>query len=252
MSGKPFRSYVICTAPRSGSTLLCRLLAGTGIAGNPGSHFHEPSLDDWLTDYELKAADFETRQDAVRAVFKAAIALGKGGTDIFGLRVQRRSFDYFMQQLDLLFPDKSNDVERIESAFGTTLFVHLSRADRLDQALSRVRAEQTGLWHRRSDGTELERLAPPREPHYDADAIRHHMAELAAFDQAWEAWFHQEGIIPLRITYDALSNDPQAALADVLSALHLDPTVAKSVETPTARLADALSNAWRDRFTSQR
>ncbi|HBF29284.1 Stf0 family sulfotransferase, partial [Rhizobium sp.] len=28
-----FSSYVICTSPRSGSTLLCKLLAATGISG---------------------------------------------------------------------------------------------------------------------------------------------------------------------------------------------------------------------------
>ncbi|MEM1201062.1 MAG: Stf0 family sulfotransferase, partial [Pseudomonadota bacterium] len=30
-----FDAYVICTSPRSGSTLLCKLLAPTGIAGKP-------------------------------------------------------------------------------------------------------------------------------------------------------------------------------------------------------------------------
>ena len=29
-----FDSYVICTSPRSGSTLLCQLLAATGVAGD--------------------------------------------------------------------------------------------------------------------------------------------------------------------------------------------------------------------------
>lgn len=31
----PVEAYVICTAPRSGSTLLCRMLGATGIAGQP-------------------------------------------------------------------------------------------------------------------------------------------------------------------------------------------------------------------------
>ncbi len=36
-----------------------------------------------------------------------------------------------------------SDVERIEKAFGSTLYVHLSRHNRLDQAISRVRADRT-------------------------------------------------------------------------------------------------------------
>ena len=39
-----YESYVLCTSPRSGSTLLCKLLAATGVAGNPDSYFHRPAV----------------------------------------------------------------------------------------------------------------------------------------------------------------------------------------------------------------
>ena len=252
MTSKPFRSYIICTVPRSGSTLLCGLLAATGLAGNPDSHFHSSSLDDWLDDYGLKQTDYASGEECLRAVFMHAVARGKGDTDIFGLRMQRGSFDHFMQRLGELFPGSMSDVEKIEKAFGSTLYIHLSRPDRLDQAISRVRAEQTGLWHRNADGTELERLAPPQEARYDAAAIRHHMASLAALDEAWERWFEREGIKPLRIKYDDLSKDPKLVLAQLLSKMSLEPTKAQAVETPTAKLADALSREWRVRFESER
>lgn len=243
---------MICTAPRSGSTLLCGLLAATNIAGNPNSHFHSSSLDDWLDDYDLKQTDYGSKEECLCAVFKGALARGRGDTNVFGLRMQRGSFDHFMQQLRLLLPGRMSDVERIEKAFGSTLYLHLSRPDRLGQSISRVRAEQTGLWHRNADGTELERLAPPQEAQYDATAIKRHMATLSALDEAWERWFEREAIKPLRITYDAISKDPKRVLAQVLSALHLDPTKAQSVVTPTAKLADALSREWRERFESER
>ena len=252
MTSIPFRSYMICTAPRSGSTLLCGLLVATCTGGNPDSHFHSSSLDNWLDDYDLKQTVYASREECLRAVFKCAVSRGKGDTEIFGLRMQRGSFDHFMQQLRVLFPGSMSDVERIEKAFGSTLYVHLSRPDRLGQAISRVRAEQTGLWHRNADGTELERLAPPQEARYDAAAIRHHMSSLAALDEAWERWFEREGIKPLRINYDVLSKDPKRVLAQVLSKMCLDPTKAQAVETPTAKLADALSREWRERFESER
>ncbi|MFX0547146.1 Stf0 family sulfotransferase [Roseovarius sp. S1116L3] len=243
---------MICTAPRSGSTLLCRLLSGTGIAGNPDSHFHSPSLDDWLDDYGLKLANYATKNDCLRAVFESALHRGKGDTDIFGLRMQIGSFGKFTQQLRLLLPGRMSDADRIEDAFGPTLCIHLSRSDGLGQAISRVRAEQKGQWHRNADGSDLERLAPPQEARYDANAIERHMTALAAMDAAWEGWSKREAINPLRITYDALSKDPQKVLAQVLSALKLDPSNAQSVETPTAKLADALNHAWRERFESQK
>lgn len=251
MASKPFRSYMICTTPRSGSTLLCGLLAATNAAGKPDSHFHSSSLDDWLNSYGLKQVDYVSKEEALRAAFEAALSRGKGDTGIFGLRMQRGSFDHFMQQLKLLVPGRMSDVERIEKAFGPTLYVHLSRPDRLNQAISRLRAEQTGLWHRNPDGSERERLAPPQEPRYDAAAIKRHMVALAALDEAWERWFKLEAIKPLRISYDALSKDPKRVLAQVLLALNLDPSRARSVGMPTAKLADALSREWRDRFESE-
>ncbi len=114
-----------------------------------------------------------------------------------------------------------------------------------------MRAEQTGLWHRNADGTELERLAPAQDARYDAATIKGQMAALTALDAAWERWFEREGIKPLRLTYDALSEHPQRILAEVLAALHLDPGYARSVEPPTAKLADDVSRAWRDRFESE-
>src|SRR3954452_14799076 len=39
MSGLPRLSYLVCATERSGSTLLCELLAGTGVAGRPEEVF---------------------------------------------------------------------------------------------------------------------------------------------------------------------------------------------------------------------
>ena len=79
MTGKPYRSYVICTAPRSGSTLLCGLLAATHVAGDPDSHFHATSRDAWLADYGLTRDDDASDQQTLRAIFDAAMARGDDG-----------------------------------------------------------------------------------------------------------------------------------------------------------------------------
>lgn len=49
-----FHSYVICTSPRSGSTLLCNMLAATGVAGKPKSYFHQGPITDWLSYLNLE------------------------------------------------------------------------------------------------------------------------------------------------------------------------------------------------------
>ena len=224
------------------------MLKVSGVAGAPGSLFHQPSLDAWLDYYDLTGTTFESDLDALRAVMVAARAKGRGTTDVFGLRMQRGSFAFFMDQLDRLYPGCGSDVERIEAAFGPTRFLYLKRDDKLGQAISRVIAEQTGLWHRASDGTEMERLAPPQQPEYDPAAIAGHLAELNALEAEWEAWFAQEAIAPLRLTYEALSDAPRATLGAVLGSLGLDPALADDVDIPTAKLADETSMQWRERY----
>lgn len=247
-----YAAYVLCTAPRSGSTLLCRLLADTGIAGRPGSHFHEPSLAEWLAEYELPEVRGRSERDTVAAVFDAAVDKGRGGTPIFGLRLQRHSFGFFAEKLALLHPKPAGDVARIEAAFGRTRFIHLTRADKVDQAVSLVRAEQTGLWHRAADGSELERTAPPREPAYDGAAIRAAYEQLMGYERDWAAWFDREQVSPLRLTYDDLSADPAGTLAIVLAALGLPAEAADGITPGVARLADATNREWVARFRAER
>ena len=248
MQNRKLQSYILCTAPRSGSTLLCKLLKATGIAGCPESHFHVPSFEGWLSTHDLDASDFPTKEAAISAVIEAARKAGRGRSNVFGLRMQRASFDYFMAQLEQLAPDRTSDVERIEAVFGPTLFIHLKRPDKLDQAISLVRAKQSGLWHRWSDGSDLERLSPAQEPGFNASEISRTISELTAYDTDWEQWFKQQNLSPVRIDYDALSDNPQNALATCLAALGLDPSGARTVAAPTARLADGQNARWREMY----
>ena len=246
------RAYIICTSPRSGSTLLCNLLAATGKAGSPNSHFHTPSLSGWRKAYGISRADFTDDRESLRAVFAAALRKGTGDTDLFGLRMQRGSFGFFIQQAGILYPAATSERARIEAAFGATLFIHLTRTNKLDQAISCVKAMQTGLWHRAADGRELERLSASKEPVYDAEQIAQHVAEFTSHEAEWTRWFARERLTPLRVSYDALSDNPQAVLAEVLAALGLDPEVARGIKPSVAKLADAVNQDWAARFLSER
>lgn len=247
----PYRSYVLCTSPRSGSTLLCRLLAATGIAGRPESYFHAPSVESWAAELSQPPERVGDELAFLRAVVDAAIAEGTAGTGFFGLRLQRHSFAFFTAQLARLHPGPGSDRARFEAAFGRTLFIHLTRADKLAQAVSIVKAEQSGLWHRAADGSELERLKPHQDPVYDGAAIRRHRDEMLAMDRQWRDWFAQQDIAPLSLTYDALAADPRATLARVLGALGLDERVAGGVAIGVRKLSDDTSRAWMERFQAE-
>ena len=74
--------------------------------------------------------------------------------------------------------------------------MYLSRPDKIDQEVSYLKAQQTGLWHMASDGSELERNAPPRGPTYDAAGLKTCFETMARYDHEWNDWFAQEGIEP--------------------------------------------------------
>lgn len=250
-AGGRYQSYVICTAPRSGSTLFCSLLAASRIAGNPKSYFHEPSVESWAAELTAPPPNEGSTDDYLRAVVAAAVAEGTNGTGLFGLRLQRHSFDFFLAQLALLHPGPMSDAARFRAAFGRTLFIHLTRADKVAQAVSCVKAQQTGLWHRAPDGSEIERLKAHQDPVYDGAALRRCHDEMVEADRQWLAWFQREGIQPLSLTYDALSADPRAVLRHTLRALDLDESVAEGVAVGVAKLSDETNRDWARRLRSE-
>ncbi|WP_246329243.1 Stf0 family sulfotransferase [Chthonobacter rhizosphaerae] len=244
-------SYVICTSPRSGSTLLFKMLAATGIAGRPASYFFGPSLEDWLDDLGIAPEESSWERDRLEAAFRVARLKGSGSNGVFGLRLQGHSHGFFCEKLAVLHPEGATDRERFERAFGPTLFVHLMRRDKVDQAVSYLKARQTGLWHVAPDGTELERLAPHGEPRYDHDAIQACIDMMVGYDRGWTDWFVQEGIEPVRVSYDDLSADPNGTLRHVLECLGLEPTAADGVTPGVAKLADRVNRDWVARFRAE-
>lgn len=248
MAKNGIKSYVICTSPRSGSTMLCELLAATGIAGVPNSHFHKPSIDAWLKTYRLDRTTFATREEALKAIFAAAKRRGSGDTAVFGLRLQHDSLSFFLDQLQVLHPSRHSDQERFDAEFGPTLFLYLKRDDPLDQAISRLLAEQTGLWHRKADGTDLERTSPTRPPRYDFATLNHYRQIAVAQNARWCQWFDDQAIAPLTLTYDQLAQHPNTVVSEVLTHLGLNGARAASIEHQTAKLANETNRAWRDRF----
>lgn len=248
MAENEIQSYVICTSPRSGSTMLCKLLAATGVAGAPDSHFHQPSIEAWLKTYRLDHSAFATREEALTAIFAAAKRRGTGDTDVFGLRLQHDSLSFFLDQLQVLHPSRNSDRERFEAEFGTTLFVYLKRDDPLDQAISRLLAEQTGLWHRHADGTDLERTTPTRPPGYDFATLKRYRHQAVAQNAQWCQWFDDQAIAPLTIAYEHLAEHPNAVVSQILTRLGLGDARAASIENQTAKLANETNLAWRERF----
>jgi LPS sulfotransferase NodH len=243
-----FDAYILCGTPRTGGTLLCDLLASTKVAGSPDSFYRRQIISCWAEQWSLPSREAMGGHEFDVAYLSAAIKAGRGGTAIFGLRLMRENLDELLNILDRVFPQLPSDKARLEKAFGRILYIHLSRDNKLAQAISLVKAEQSGLWHIAPDGTEIERLAPPREPEYDFKRIKEEVTTLESHDAAWDAWFSQEGIVPLRVSYEQVSADPAATLLHICERLGVKAPRADDVRPGVAKLSDQTNREWMRRY----
>ena len=246
-----FDSYIICATPRSGSTLMCDLLADTGLAGRPDSFFREQSIGSWADYWHVPKAHWTGEREFDQAYLHAVHREGTAGGRVFGMRLMWESVGYLMSMLDKHHPGLPDDHSRLQAEFGSIGYVHLSRQDKVAQAISLIKAEQSGLWHRNADGSERERLKPAEDVAFDSERLLNEIAQYESDDAAWNAWFARHGIEPLRITYEALSERPQEMVARVLSAIGVDSRAAAHGGPRTAKLADNESRDWYQRLLGQ-
>src|SRR5688572_17098310 len=99
-----FDAYIICGTPRTGSTLLCNLLVSTKRAGNPDSFYRRQTISWWAQEWNLPSPDTMTEKEFSIVFLAAAITAGKGGTDIFGLRLMRENLGELSAILDQIYP----------------------------------------------------------------------------------------------------------------------------------------------------
>jgi len=245
---RPEQSYFLCTMPRSGSTLLCDLLAQTGVAGKPNSFFRPQSMADFAADWDIPA---QTIAGFDRSYVETALTQGTAGTGCFGMRIMWHNLLPLTARLMQVYAPSTTDLDCLQAAFGPLKFIQLARADKVAEAVSLDIAEQSGLWHRNADGSERERVAPAAEPVYDHARLRAAYQEVTVGTAAWKAWFAQHGINPLHISYEALAAAPTQQLRRVLAYLGADPDRATGIMPTTARLADPRNRAWADRFRAE-
>jgi len=231
------RSVLICTTPRSGSTLLCRYLAATGRAGAPQEYLLEAALP---VLYERQGAvDFPayfeallTREVTPNGVFAAKLM---GAPDAFAGYLAR------LRELPGLAGPERPAHELLAAAFPGVRYVWLTRRDRVRQAISLQRAQGSGVWQ----STQAAGARPEEPAPLDLGALDDRLGDLVAWDAHWEDFFAAAGVRPATIVYEDLVRDPGAGVRELLAALEIElPADWKPGPPERARLADDTSERW--------
>jgi LPS sulfotransferase NodH len=270
-SATPKISYLICTTPRSGSTLLCELLRCSGIAGRPDEYFqqlrstglpmrprdyldgvaadilpplvdHDRELEEHrlydperFREYEQYMRWVENRATTPNGVLGAKIMWPYMAGLVAGLST-------VPSHQGLVAPD-----ELLARAFPRLGYVWLRRMDKVRQAVSLWRAIQT--WHWREDaaqhrnGRGCERSPAPLV--YSFEAIDHLRRRLIASDRAWEIYFEGTRANPLTLTYEDFVDEKHETVTRLLRHVGVAcPAATRYDAPPTARQSDELSEEW--------
>lgn len=230
-------SYLLCGTPRTGSTLLCGLLASTGVAGRPESYFRAPDERAWAARFGLLvAADGSVdRQRFARAARSA-------GSTPNGVAAARVMWGSVQRVVDGLAPPPRTrrDLDVLTDVYGPLRLVHLRREDAVGQAVSWARAEQTGYWQE----------GDPRaaEPRFDLAEVEELVRTVGEHEAAWDRWFAAQGVAPHRVTYEEVTADPDRAVRGILDHLGVAPPAGWRPAPRQRRQADGLSAAWVRRY----
>ena len=229
--------YLLCATPRTGSTLLCSLLASTEALGRPESYFREP-VDDWARRLDVPITDGRVHSygDFVQAVRTAATSTN----GVFGARVMWASLEGIADGLR----DRPGRADRevLEAALGPLEYVFLRRENVVDQAVSWARAEQTGHWQHGDPRV--------RSPQLDVAQLVHLVDTIREHNAAWQAWFDHHQVRPHLVTHEELVADRRATVEAIAARLQVVLPANWQPVSPHRKQADGLNHAWAEALRS--
>ncbi len=252
-------SYLVCATQRSGSTLLCELLKGTGVAGIPEEYFEalrSTGLPRQPRQYfeapvvqrvaeNLPAIDLGEAESPgdFEGWFSYVVHRGTTPNGVFGAKMMWNYFDDFRARIsELPGLDAMKFTDALDHVFPNLRIVFVRRRDKLAQAVSLWKAIQTQRWRNEAEGEEEQPAL-----NYDYDALKYLVSELHRWDARWEDWFYATGREPIRVIYEEFAENRASTVGRLLDSLGIDPPE-KDGDRPMKRQSDEISRDWVTRF----
>jgi LPS sulfotransferase NodH len=269
----PHTSYLICSTPRTGSSLLCDALTATGVAGRPEEYFQfrartgfprrpqeyfegadDPEIFDILGP-RTRIEEDEARYDPSRferydSYLTWALEAGTTRNGVFGAKVMWGYFNGFVTGLRWAVPGRQRLAvcELAPSVFPNLRYLCVTRRDKVRQAVSLWRALQSWSWS--SD----QGVSPDEADHlrYSAAAIDHLIRDIRAHEDEWQAYFRECGVEPYTVVYEEFVQDYEGTIREILHHVGA-PGAAEATVAPPRRQAqsDGLSKSWAERYRAE-
>jgi len=250
----PDHSYLVCANQRSGSTLLCRALSDTGVAGHPEEYFLDgppaafpPGWEFWERgSVAHQHGGVGDRREYLDLVYR----VGTTPNGVFGAKLMWNNVVWAVRRFREM--DEFTRLRRRVDVFRAVLpnlrVVHLVRRDVVRQAVSWARAAQDGIWA----VSDTDRPNPMGEPAYDYELISNLVGLLLRGERGWKRLYAELELTPHTVWYEDLLTDDgyRTSVLGVLRHLGLDGRA--EISPPrTKRQADGLNAEWVDRFLGE-
>ncbi len=281
---KPKQSYLVCATPRSGSTLVCKALSETGVAGRPEEYFEallhsgvprkpeeyfigvdDQSIFDHLGQRGVGRDDQPRSPHWSRTAYDRYVEWAQeAGTTENGVFGAKLMWGYFGDFVSLLrnVPDY-RDVplaELLPEAFPGLQFVRVVRANKVRQAVSLWKAVQTATW-RQDEGAAAGNGSPPYQSfveqhrpnlrfHYGA--IAHLLDQVMRDEAAWDAFFEHTRIKPTLVLYENFAADYVESTLNLLDRLGLEAPDDLDLSPKMKKQSDGINDDWTRRFSDIR
>jgi LPS sulfotransferase NodH len=216
------KGFAICTSPRSGSNYLGEILAATGVLGRPLAYFNTVGRRQETPDYP----------EDVHAQVQWILSKSATPNGIYGLKVFPEHLAHALKRVDLF------------TALPGLHFLQLRRRDRLGQAISWARAEQTRQYRATQN--------PRAEPNYDCRLIMTQLVAIARAEASWDVYFSRTGQTAHALFYEDVEAEPEhavRAVADLMGVEGGAPIDRKAIKITRQR--DALNEEWRAKFLAE-
>ena len=199
-------SYLVCASQRSGTELLCRGLAATGVAGLPPGVLPRRGSGQDAGLALLEEGPYAAGHDVSdrESYLTLAYRLGSTPNGVFGAKIQElpaMGAGEVLGDAPLRRPGPSRDPPHRVSYLRV---VDVMRRDRVRQAVSWARMAQDGMWV--APVGQPEPAWPPRRaPRYDYALIAALEALIAESETGWRQLYDELGLTPYQVVYEELS-----------------------------------------------
>lgn len=239
------KSYRIWFSPRNGSTLLCKGLEQTGIAGKPLELFNLVGEETLRSKYQINS--YESLKEELWK-------LGSTSNGIFGIK--HSLFSACRKKVSNEIKDLRGNLENDQGDnFWDDLFpqckhIFMTRRNKIRQAVSWWKAIKDSVWHLEASEAQTSEKVFFAE-NYDFDAIHHLFREASLRECAIQAYFSANNIIPLTIVYEDYIKRYDNTIKEILDYLEVDQSALNIQPKYYKKIANEGSEIWVQRFRKE-